>query len=162
MFDIGKKLDNWLKNFVEVPNKNLNGWSPCPYARQARLDNKIKIIVQELETNVLASVENNLEFLDKDVEVIIFCFDPNKILPEELLDNISSLNKKYSDLIFLEDHPAMQEYINGVKMNFGECVLVLAQKKDKLNDASNKLKNKGYYDCWSQSNLEDIVLWRTK
>ena len=31
-----------------------------------------------------------------------------------------------------------------------------------VEGANRKLKSKGYYDCWSQENLEDIVLWRHK
>ena len=33
-------IERWIETFVEVPNPALGGWSPCPYARQARLNNE--------------------------------------------------------------------------------------------------------------------------
>jgi hypothetical protein len=54
-----------------------------------------------------------------------------------------------------------EENINGAKMNFGLCSLVLVQRLSKLNNASKVLKEKGYYDNWSKENLDDVVTWRT-
>ena len=34
----------WMENFVEVPHPTFGNQPPCPYARQFRLKNKIKII----------------------------------------------------------------------------------------------------------------------
>jgi len=45
-------------------------------------------------------------------------------------------------------------------MNFGKCSLILVQRLSKLTEASNILKEKGYYDNWSQENLDDVVIWR--
>ena len=64
--------------------------------------------------------------------------------------------------VILEDHPDAIEYINGVTMNFGHCGLLLVSKLDMLNTASNQLKSKGYYDHWSQENLDEVVTWRFK
>jgi hypothetical protein len=64
--------------------------------------------------------------------------------------------------VILEDHPDSPEYINEVNMNFGECGLLVIQKLDKLNKASEQLKEKGYYDVWSQQDLDDVVSWRYK
>ena len=36
-------IERWVETFVEVPNPALGGWSPCPYARQARLNNEYDI-----------------------------------------------------------------------------------------------------------------------
>ena len=53
-----------------------------------------------------------------------------------------------------------EEIINGAKMNFCLCSLVLVQRLSKLNNASNILKEKGYYKNWSKENLADVVNWR--
>ena len=42
--EIQLKLNQWLVDFVEKPNPLLNNWPPCPYARQARLSNKIHFV----------------------------------------------------------------------------------------------------------------------
>ena len=64
--------------------------------------------------------------------------------------------------VILEDHPLSPEYINGVNMNFGSCGLLLMQKLDKLNSASDQLRDKGYYKHWSKEDLDSVVTWRNK
>jgi hypothetical protein len=158
--DIKSKLYAWLETFVEVPNDRLNGWSPCPYARQARLENKIKIVEAEA-SNIFYNIFCHLDSLNEVYDVIVYCFDAS-IDPKYLSMCTEELNRyrHHSGYVFLEDHPSVEEYVNGVKMNFGECALILAQKLDKLNNASEKLKQKGYYDVWSEENLNDVVNWR--
>ena len=34
----------WMENFVEQPHPSFGNMPPCPYARQFRLQNKVKII----------------------------------------------------------------------------------------------------------------------
>ena len=162
MNDLELKLYDWIENFVEVPNKNLNGWSPCPYARKARLEKKIKIVIAE-GTEIFKTVFSNIECLNQGYEVIVYCFDKS-IEPSYFVNATLELNrhKSNSGFIFLEDHPSIKESINGVEMNFGECALILAQKVDLLNDSSTQLKKKGYYDVWTRENLEDVVEWRNK
>jgi hypothetical protein len=64
--------------------------------------------------------------------------------------------------VILEDHPHSPEYVNGVHMNFGKCGLLIIQKLDKLNNATDQLREKGYYTHWSQKDLDSVVSWRTK
>ena len=64
------------------------------------------------------------------------------------------------DIVALEDNPNDEEFVNGVHMNFGECIIVLVQRLSKVNEASTILKKKGYYDTWSKENLDDVVNWR--
>jgi len=66
------------------------------------------------------------------------------------------------DIVALEDHPATEEIVAGVKMNFGLCPIIVLQKNSKLNIAADQLKEKGYYHTWSQSDLDKIVTWRYK
>jgi hypothetical protein len=40
--------------------------------------------------------------------------------------------------------------------------LLVIQKLDKLSQASNQLKEKGYYDIWTQEDLDSVVSWRYK
>ena len=34
----------WCETFVEVPHPSLGGWPPCPFARQARLNQTIQVL----------------------------------------------------------------------------------------------------------------------
>jgi len=165
---IRSELMVWLKTFVEKPNPALGNWSPCPYARKSRINNGIQIEFGDaryLESNV----KDNLFYLDDPDEfdiikdVLIICFDHNDISLEDLNDLVNGLNEDLmpKDYVILEDHPdATDDVVNGVRMNFGKCGLLLVQRLSKLNEASEQLKAKGYYDTWDQDALNYVVNWR--
>ena len=160
--EIAEKLNKWMTSFVEVPNPKLGNWAPCPFARQARVNNNISIkfaTIPELRDVVNESIET-LE----NKEVVVVCFNHKYISPIELQEFVHDMNEMLMPInyVILEDHPDTPEYINEVNMNFGECGLLVIQKLDKLNKASEQLKGKGYYDVWSQKDLDDVVLWRNK
>jgi hypothetical protein len=157
---IKEKLINWIINFLEVPNQQLNNWAPCPFARQARIKDNIsyKFCTLAEFTDVLRESIYILEQKD----VVVICFDHTHIDPLTLQKWVEDKNKmlKPAGYVILEDHPNALEFVNGVKMNFGYCGLLLMQKLDKLNIASEQLRNKGYYDIWSKDELDSVVTWR--
>ena len=154
--EIKNKLNQWLIDFVEQPNSLLNDWPPCPYARQARLSNKIHIVF-----------DSPLE-IDKYIDclaghdVVVLCFDHTKFSATQVELFTKHINSIliWKDLVVLEDHPDSLELVNGVKMNFGECGLMVLQKLSKLNSAADQLRAKDYYQNWTQENLDDVVNWR--
>ena len=154
------KLNQWLNDFVEKPNPLLNNWPPCPYARQARLSNKISIKFCEVAEFMDVIRESMYALEEKDVVVI--CFNHNQIDPVSLQEFVAGTNKTLMPInyVILEDHPDSPEFVNGVKMNFGHCGLLILQKLDKLNTAADHLNEKGYYDTWSKENLDEVVTWR--
>jgi hypothetical protein len=159
---IAEQLKKWMTDFVEVPNPKLGNWAPCPFARQARVNNNISIkfaTIPELRD----VTRESLETLETK-EVVVVCFDHKQISPSELQTFVQDMNETLMPInyVILEDHPDSPEYINEVNMNFGECGLLVIQRLDKLNKASEQLKEKGYYDVWSQRDLDDVVTWRNK
>lgn len=158
--DLLKKLNAWLSEVVEKPNTLLGNWAPCPYAKQARLQNKIEIIVTD---NLVKAVEEGKKFLESK-EVVIIAFDHNLIDALALQKLVEDINQKLmlEDYVLLEDHPNLPEFINTVKMNFDYCGLLLMQRLSKINDAADKLRQQGYYDNWSEENYDDVVSWRYK
>jgi len=159
---IKEQLSEWMVNFIEKPNSLLGNWAPCPYARQARIANKIEVQFTEV-SNMFETINQQLSKLEQK-DVIIICFDHNRISPEFLQEFVVGTNTLLmkNDYVILEDHPNTPEYVNGVKMNFEHCGLLLLQKLSKLTEASDLLKEKGYYDVWSKHNLNDVVNWRNK
>ena len=153
---IRQQLEHWLANFVEQPNPLLNNWPPCPYARQARLSNQILTVFDSpLE---IAQYINRLE----EYDVVILCFDHKKYSASQIELFAKHINSilMLKDYVVLEDHPNSEELINGAKMNFGECGLMVLQRLSKLNTAADQLRNKGYYTTWSEENLDQVVNWR--
>lgn len=169
--EIKTELMSWLKTFVEKPNPFLGNWAPCPYARQARMNNKIQIEVSEAHL-LEAVVKDNLFLLDEDPidgsepekDVLVICFDHNEITPYDLSELVYKLNHDElmkDDYVILEDHPDEEEdQVNAIDMRFGKRGLLLVQRLSKLNEASDKLKQKGYYEHWSQEELDYVVNWR--
>lgn len=155
-------LTTWMTDFVEKPNPLLNDWAPCPFARQARMTDKIEIVFSE-PRKLKDTIEKNLPVLESK-DVLIVCFEHEGIHYELLKEVVRLQNAKLAkrDYVILEDHPEDPEILNGVKMNFGKCGLLLVQKLSKLNDASEQLRQKGYYDTWPEENLDAVVNWRDK
>lgn len=153
---IKEKLHQWLIDFVEKPNLLLNNWPPCPYARQARLNNKIHIVFDSP-----LKIADYVNVLD-EYEVVVLCFDHNEFSASQIQLFTKHINDVllWKDYVVLEDHPDSEELINGVKMNFGECGLMVLQKLSKLNAAADQLRDKGYYDTWSKESLDEVVDWR--
>lgn len=153
---IREELGRWLTEFVEKSNPLLNNWPPCPYARQARLANKIHVVFDSpLE------IAHYVTFLD-DYDVVVLCFDHTEFSASQVELFAQHINSIliHKDYVVLEDHPDSEEFINGVKMNFGKCGLMILQRLSKLNTAADQLREKGYYDTWSKENLDEVVNWR--
>lgn len=149
----------WMEEFVEQPHPSLGNWPPCPYARQARLSNNILI---KAGTDPYHDGQALALTYDWTKEVVVFWYDHHKNPVEEFIAKVQKLNKEIMpmNVVALEDHPAAEEYVAGVKMNFGTCALLVVQKLDKLNAAADQLRAKGYYDHWSEESLDEVVTWR--
>lgn len=159
---ISEQLKNWLIEFVEKPHPKLNDWAPCPFARQARIKDKTSTIFTDVG-NISSAIFNSLPLLDEK-DVLIICLDHTSIKAEKLSELVRSLNDVLmpDNYVILEDHPDDIEYVNGVCMNFGHCAIMLVSKLDSLNDASNQIREKGYYNHWNQAELDQVVTWRFK
>lgn len=161
--EIVKNLTKWMTEFVEVPNTKLGDWAPCPFARQARINNKTEIVYSPHD--ILPSTVEKILPLLEEKEVVIVYFDHKMIRPDALAELVAVYNKEFlmqRNYVILEDHPDTPEFINEVRMNFGECGLLIVQKLDKLNKASDQLREKGYYNHWQQHDLDSVVSWRYK
>jgi hypothetical protein len=157
---IKTQLLEWMQSFVEQPTPALGTWAPCPYARAARLNNRIYIIDSTI-ANLPATVNQSLTLLEQ-YEVVVICFDHAEISGIDCQTLTSSLNKQLmkDDVVILEDHPELVEHVAGIQMNFGYCGLYVIQQLSKLNEAADKLKEKGYYNTWNQSEIDEVVTWR--
>ena len=162
------EIKKWVEDFVSVHNDEL-GTVPCPFAKQAML--KDTIAYKEFKDDGLETLRFQFYELvndgwDNTNEVLVLYANTYEMSVEELQATVKQFNNTClhlkKDLVALEDHPSDTEEVNGVTMNFGECILVLVQRLSKLNKASSMLKKQGYYDNWSKENYDDVVTWRTK
>ena len=155
-----KDIEKWIAEFVSVHNETI-GQVPCPFAKQAMLDERINYVPggKHTITPLLNSLASNW---DEKYEVVVVYADKDELTPNELKTIVDDFNRfaRDKDVVALEDHPNDPEILNGVSMNFGKAILILVQRLSKLNKASDILKKKGYYDNWPKDNYDDVVSWR--
>jgi hypothetical protein len=153
----------WILDWVSVHNDAL-GVTPCPFAKQALINNKIDFtIAGNLE--VLVSLLEMIAKTGLKSEVLIIGMRKEAIHHRELSSVVELANVKHlmpAGYVALEDHPDDEEFVNGVKMNQGTWALILIQATEKLNQASLVLQKQGYYDNWTQEEYNDVVSWRFK
>jgi hypothetical protein len=157
---VSEKLLKWMENFVEKPHPSMGNWPPCPYARQARLTNNIDIREGIDPLTDCLRMEHDLW----DKEVVVLWYDHANFPAEEFLADVEQANRYLlkRDIVALEDHPNAEEIVSEIQMNFGYCAIIVLQKNSKLNSAADQLREKGYYDTWTQSDQDKIVTWRYK
>ena len=155
-------ITRWMKEFVEQEHPVFAGLPACPYARQARLSGRVRMIHMtsaEPDSNCWQHISNT-DFDKNDALVLIL--DPKRWTLKYTHDVVDQLNSVFMprDVVVLEDHPKQKEEINGVIVNNGRYTLLLCQRLSTLNRFSEVLKKKGYYDQWSKKNIADVVTWR--
>lgn len=150
----------WIENFVEQPHPVLGGWPPCPYARQARLNNRIQIL---LGTDPYLDLRLRSRWGMSDYDVIAYVYDPAEWPYDRFHAEIHAAQQEFlvhHDLIALEDHPSAVEDVNGVIMNQGQYAMVFVQSLSKLNHAAGQLATKDFYHGWPESYLQDLFQHR--
>lgn len=156
-------ITDWMTSFVEKPHPLLGDLPPCPYARQARLKGRIKMLwlsEAEPDSNCWTHIENTN--FDR-VEVLIIITDLKRWTWREAYEIRCELNRTFhdNDIVVLEDHPDYGEKIGNVDMSNGRYCLLFAQRRSKLNHFSDILRETtDYYKNWTQAELDDIVTWR--
>ncbi len=147
---------SWSENFLEVPHPALGNWSPCPYARRARLNHQVEVrLGTDPDQDLAALAAQGLG----SAQVVIFAYDPDVHPREQFANKLAAANQDFllaADLIVLEDHPADPEIVNGVSMNQGTYALAMCQSLSDLNDKARMMANKGFYHSWPEEYLQQL------
>ena len=155
---IKKDLLCWMEDFVEVSHEKLGGWPPCPFARRARLENKIDIRAgSDPYFDCMTLSRDGMDRFD----VVIYAYDTTDWPYDDFHQAVELAQTAFllpRGLVALEDHPGCLEQVNGVTMNQGHYALLLLQESRKLDDAAGQLAKKGYYHGWPELYLQ--VLFR--
>lgn len=147
-----QEVTEWIVGFVEKPSPLLNGWPPCPYARQARLQNLVELrpgIQDPYADAELAEMG--------DLDVIGYIYDPTQFDPVKFNGLVDQANQDWllaRDMIALADHPGDPEIVNGVCMNQGTWAIMFLQSLSKLNHHARLIARQGFYDQWPEEYLK--------
>jgi hypothetical protein len=148
----------YIIDFVEQPHPKLGNLPICPFARRARLENRVQFEVLELTSEgVLALVPS---FTAKPDLHMMICIHPRKDglssthihrLVEVLNHALPPLN-----LSALGGHPEDPFNIDGLYTRREPYPNIQLLRLDIGERAHQSIKNSGYYDHWTESNLRDV------
>ncbi len=163
MIDLQKaeqETKDWLENFVESPNNELGGFAPCPYAKAARLKNKITF---RLGVHPYKDLVHHAKQGNQGYEVFMYVYDADQWTSElfhELVYQANDDKLAQVDLISLPDHPKDPEGVNGLIFNQGTYAYSMVAPLEALNEASAKLHKAGYYEHWKDADTYMNGLFR--
>ena len=163
-------IRKWSHEFLEVPNEKLNGLPPCPYAKQAWLDNKVTFSINTGLDGLAQEVEN---FNNHDYDIVVWA-DEN--LPDiEYLDGwCDGVNEAMSIagvdmhlMVFHPDYNAEEAGLDflveeGVTDDTLEYCMVFVQLLSKLDDAALSLEKSGYYKHFPVDVFHSLVIDRRR
>lgn len=125
----------WTQNEIEA--KKLDGYPICPFARKARLQNKIQFI------DARDNQESSYETFDKQTyEIGIAWVDGCDITEVESV--IEQQMKKHNDLLYFTSTTTSGHFAK----NFTDCVFI--QLRDDLTTKRKYLHTTKYYDSWPE------------
>lgn len=154
-------IKKWILERLSINLPEFNNMPACPFAKQALLDKKVKIIEC---SNLTDSMLYETEPWPKNIEVIVFGINPNRITSTKLTEITEIANNTFlrnRGLIGLEDYPTSIESIAGYNVNEGNWALILVQSLDKLKIARKILEKRGYYKNWDLEYYKEVVLDRS-
>ena len=157
---VKKDIELWITNFLEVPHPALGGFSPCPYARSARVKNSYAVY---LGADPYYDLKNRGRQGMGNKEVVIYVYDPKEWTHDMLAGSIELVNKEVllpRDMLALEDHPDDVEMVNGVCMNQGTYALALVQSLSDLDAKAKVMASKGFYHAWPEEYLQALFQHR--
>ena len=170
MHPVASDIRKWSNEFLELPNEKLNGLPPCPYAKQAWLDNKV---VFSINTGVDGLAKEVADFESHDYDIVVWA---SQYLPDmEYLDGYcDGINELASvagiDLHLMVFHPnydateAGLDFLvdDGVTDDSLSYCMVFVQLLSKLDDAALYLEKSNYYEHFPDDVYEALVLDRRR
>lgn len=155
--EIVRELSQHIIDFVERPHPKFANLPICPFARKARLENRIQFEVLELTCDgVLALVPS---FTAKPELHLMICIHPRRdgLSSAEVHRLVEALNRALPamNLMALGGHPDDPFNIDGLYTRQEPYPNIQLTRLDIGERAHQSIKNSGYYDRWTESNLRD-------
>jgi hypothetical protein len=163
-------IRKWSHDFLEVPNAMLNGLPPCPYAKQAWLEDKV---VFSVNTGLDGLIEEVKNFESHNYDIVIWASE--YLIEMEYLDGfcdgvneaMSIAGKDMHLMVFHPDYDAEEAGLDflledDVSNDELQYCMVFVQRLSPLDDASLSLEKSGYYQHFPKDTYQSLVLDRRK
>lgn len=148
-----KNIIEWVQR-ISAKRDELGGFAICPFAKKALEDKKI--FWSYITYEPIEYICRYMESINTEYEVVLFFNLGKNLTDKDCCDIIKELNKRFSEITFLKDHPDNPGYIQGLSTSNGEYPIILAQPKTELNRARQKLSKTGYYKYWDDEYKKEI------
>jgi hypothetical protein len=145
--EVRQHIYQWVENTLSVPSPIFNNLPPCPYSREALLNNKVEIRCGHGSRLLNSITEIGRTWDDSYVLILVAC-DRDTITPEELIVGIENANRVFEadDLISFFDHPDCTDPRYAVRSANGKYVLVGTQRLSNFAQAAKPLYKKNYFE----------------
>jgi len=167
---IASDIRKWSNEFLEQPNEKLNGLPPCPYAKQAWVDNKVTF---SINTGIEGLIHSIRDFDKHDYDIVIWASEelPDMQYLDGLCDGMNELMSIAGmDMHLMVFHPnydateAGLDFLvdDGVTDDSLSYCMVFVQLLSKLDDAALYLEKSNYYEHFPDDVYEALVLDRRR
>tara|TARA_B100001113_G_scaffold157270_1_gene128597 strand:+ start:863 stop:1411 length:549 start_codon:yes stop_codon:yes gene_type:complete len=171
MTSITDDILTWTEKYLEPKNKHLGDVPVCPYARIARLKKTYRILECHDHDKFLDTIIEGINLVKQpDIQIAIVGCDDIQYEVEEMDAIVHAYNVVFvpQDIYLMGSHPYDEDFDEPV--NFLEpedgwdsentFIMILIQKYDELEKASDNLQKTGYYQHWPSDYYEGTVLKR--
>lgn len=151
---IKEEIRLWSQELLEQPTEHYNGLPACPFAKKAWSDDRVDFVFKHNSSwDILYDTINSWD----DSKDVIILIDFDYLGLEELYDFLlllnESLSKEGSDMFVMGFHPeegrvkSSELLSDSFEMtDDNSYVMIFVQRLTKLQEASNLLRDKGYYN----------------
>ena len=167
MTSITDDILTWSEKYLEPKNKHLGNVSVCPYARMARIKKTYRILECHEHDKFLDTIVQGVELAkDPDIQIVIVGCDDIQYEVEELDAIIHAYNVVFvpQDIYIMASHPYDEEDEEPIEFldtdgwdSENTFMMVLIQKFDELEKASDNLRKTGYYQHWPSDYYDGTV-----
>ena len=147
---VKKELRLWSKEALEKPNENYNGLPACPFAKKAWSESRVGFTFKRSASWGILT-ETIKDWDDSKDVVILIDFEYPEL--DEMYEFLNVLNDNLSDdgtdMFVMGFHPEAEsnEFLNDSfeMTDDNSYAMIFLQRLTKLQEASNLLREKGYY-----------------
>ena len=114
-----QQIKDWIEDFVTKPNPVFGDLPPCPFARKAMLENKVKFLELDSVADYPTVYQHIIEADFDEIDVLVQIARPDHFTLNETKKIAEDLNGYFMqrDVVVLEDHPEDPEHVGTVKLN---------------------------------------------
>ena len=167
MRSIAEDILEWSEKYLEPKNEHLGDVPVCPYARMARLKKTYRILeCTEFDKFLDTVLEATNLAKNPEIQIVIVGCNDVQYTPEELESVIHAYNLVFvpQDIYLMCSHPYDDEEEEEVDfldtdgwVPDNQFMMILVQKFDELEKASDNLRKTGYYDNWPSDYYDGTV-----